>query len=199
MKIMMRMMTTMKKLMLKIQLKANYSNALDIERTIESKVTTKKLPQISWMWLWKLISMQNVSSDSIVNEFYKIVAPNMASWLKSQYEKAKSTPYILELGNLEEQSFVKINDKIYIITNLALDTASCNCYEYQSLNIPCRHLFYARMNQNLSLFNLNMVHDRHKINLLMQPFEESNVNLVSTIPNLDSIRSFISSNCILKF
>ncbi len=141
----------------------------------------------------KIISIQNVSSDSIVNEFYKIVAPNMASWLKSQYEKAKSTPCILELGNLEEQSYVKINDKIYIITNLALDTASCNCYEYQSLNIPCRHLFYARMNQNLSLFNLNMVHDRHKINLLIQPLEESNVNYVSTIPNLDSIRSFISS------
>ena len=38
-----------------------------------------------------------------------------------------------------------------------------------------------------------MVHDRHKLNLLMLPLEESNDNFVSTILNLDSIRSFFTS------
>ena len=30
----------------------------------------------------KLISIQNVSNDSIINDFYKIVAPNMAAWMR---------------------------------------------------------------------------------------------------------------------
>ncbi len=30
---------------------------------------------------YKLTSIQNVSNDSIINDFYKIVAPNMTAWL----------------------------------------------------------------------------------------------------------------------
>ena len=44
----------------------------------------------------KIVSITNVSLDSVINEFYKIVAPNMAACLRAQYEKSKSTPFYLK-------------------------------------------------------------------------------------------------------
>jgi hypothetical protein len=141
----------------------------------------------------KLISIQNVSTDSIINDFYKIVAPNMAAWMRDQYEKATTIPYNFESANTEGFSLVKINEKVYTIRDLQLDTASCSCYEYQSLNIPCRHLFFARSNQNVPLFNNNMIHDRHKLNLIRKDVEDTHLNLLSSVPNLENIRSFVTS------
>jgi hypothetical protein len=142
----------------------------------------------------KIVQIQNVSTNSIINEFYKIVAPNMAAWLRDQYEKAKSTPYALDLSGLVVgECYVKINDRSYVIKNFQLDSASCSCYQNQSLGLPCRHIFFAKENQNLPLFNPNMVPDTHKINLLRLEVPERDINLVSSVPDLTSIRSLVTS------
>ena len=96
----------------------------------------------------KIVSITNLSLDSVINEFFKIVAPKMAAWLRAQYEKPKLTPYLLEANTLESQFYVKLDEKTYIIKNLKEDNATCSCYEYGSLELPCRHLFFARKDQN---------------------------------------------------
>jgi hypothetical protein len=141
----------------------------------------------------KIIQIQNVSTNSIINEFYKVVAPNMASWLRDQYEKSKSTPYALELSSLVGEGYVKINDKSYLLKDYHLDSAVCSCYHNQSLGLPCRHLFFAKENQNLPAFNMNMVPDTHKINLSLIEVEDRVINLVSSVPDLTSIRSLVTS------
>ena len=84
---------------------------------------------------------------------------------------------------------MKSDEKKYIIKNLKEDNATCSDYEYGSLELPCRHLFFARKDQNLELFNFNTVNDRHNISLLRAKVTDDEFNVVSSIPNLDSIKS----------
>jgi hypothetical protein len=135
------------------------------------------------------------SAEPIVNEFYKIASENMAHWLKAQYEKSQSTIYQINHESIDNTNYVLLlhDEKKYLVKNYQSDQVSCDCYENLSLNLPCRHIFFVRKWANLSLFNINMVPERHRINRSINNVLKSNVNLIAKIPAFDDHLALITS------
>ncbi len=67
-------------------------------------------------------------------------------------------------------------------------------YMLCALNMPCRHIFFARNYYKLPLFNAGMVADRHKLDIQIEEFECDDVNLITSIENLDNVKSLMTSS-----
>lgn len=141
----------------------------------------------------KTVVLQNSITDPVVNEFFKIVGSKMAHWLNEQYNASKTREYSITDKENSNDLIVKINEKSYTISNVALDSASCTCYENLSLNLPCRHIFFARASNSLQIFNSNMVPDRHKITNELKQVENPRVNMIKSIPDFNDVASLITS------
>ena len=131
------------------------------------------------------------NSCPIIKEFHSLVSSCMAQWLASQY-LARSRPY--EITELNETFTIKLSARVYQISNLREDYVSCTCYAHLSLNMPCRHIFFARNYYTLPLFNAGMVADRHKLKKQIEEFECEDVNLITSIENLDNVKSLVTSS-----
>ena len=88
--------------------------------------------------------------------------------------------------------------KKYYIQDLNQDNATCSCYEQLSLNLPCRHIFFSRIKLELSLFNASMVPKRHQINLEPEFVDFREINLVSSIPDLNNVKSMITTKSMTQ-
>jgi hypothetical protein len=97
-----------------------------------------------------------------------------------------------ELIDIEnsDSCYVKINQKEpYTVNDLSSNMSSCSCYEQQSLNLPCRHIFFAKKTKDLELFNSDMVPSRHRKLVELLQHNSNLTNIVVDIPNINSIES----------
>lgn len=104
--------------------------------------------------------MQSFSSDEYVTNFYKYVSKIMAHWLVGQYHLSSTVAYTVSDSECNTRKLVSHEARTYIVSNLIDSTVNCSCYENSSLNLPCRHIFFARKSANLPLFEQNMVPNR---------------------------------------
>ncbi len=91
-----------------------------------------------------------------------------------------------ELIDIEnsDSCYVKINQKEpYTVNDLSSNMSSCSCYEQQSLNLPCRHIFFAKKTKDLELFNSDMVPSRH---LKLVELLQHNSNLTNIVVDIPS-------------
>jgi hypothetical protein len=110
----------------------------------------------------KKVSCQSTGSlvtDKIFNSFYKSCTPTVASWLIEQYNLTLNKVYTLGEENGKEIK-VLFQDKSYTINNYDLDMCKCSCYQSQSMQLPCRHIFFVRNIKSLEVFSHNMVPKR---------------------------------------
>ncbi|XP_016842759.2 uncharacterized protein LOC107981401 isoform X1 [Nasonia vitripennis] len=76
--------------------------------------------------------------------------------------------YVVEQYNtvsfVEHQACTPINDNEYKSTSATrtkiCTTVSCSCTEYRSMRLPCRHIFFIRMKNNLPLFSPDTYDER---------------------------------------
>jgi hypothetical protein len=126
--------------------------------------------------------------EPIVNEFFKYVSSAIANWLTSQFEKSKQNNYTYDqLKN--EVSSEKNN---YQLTDLNNNLATCSCYENSALSLPCRHLFFARNELALQMFNSDMVPQRHKLKQQLVQANKPSMSLFTKVPNMNTLKSLNS-------
>jgi hypothetical protein len=147
------------------------------------------------------VQMQYGANDSVVNDFYKFASKNMAHWLFGQYRLSSTIGYaISECTENCTKYVVTREDSIYTISNLfsKSENAQCSCYENLSLDLPCRHIFFALKSLNLPIFSQKMVPDRHNNKLDLVAVQDQTVNLISSVPNMNDVRSMIKPNMTEK-
>lgn len=127
----------------------------------------------------------------LVNEFYKFLPRYLGNWLTIEYDKSITENF--SLLRTDNESIVSIKEEKYQISNLNDDNVTCSCYANSSLNLPCRHIFFTRNELKMTLFTEGMIPDRHKLRQGLVQVEDSNLNLVTTIPNIDNVKSFLTS------
>ena len=97
----------------------------------------------------------NSYEDETIREFHKIFTKRMANWLTGQYLASRNRPYNITDIEGSSDKLVTINSNKYRIINLLQESnVKCSCYEQQSLDLPCRHIFFARNHNNLALFSV---------------------------------------------
>jgi hypothetical protein len=93
----------------------------------------------------------------------------VASWLVQQYTIALNEAYNIELTTNEANvnvSFTNANKtKTYMVTNFKECTCKCDCYQSQSMLMPCRHIFFVRFTKGINVFDPEMVPKRLRSNL----------------------------------
>lgn len=60
----------------------------------------------------------------------------------------------------ETNAILTKSSKVRIVFGFASDTPACDCGDNSSMQLPCRHIFYARKVNNLQLFKPTMVDSR---------------------------------------
>lgn len=90
----------------------------------------------------------------------------MAQWLTNEYQLSISKNYkLIETANATASiesydCLVQSNDKEpNKIFNIESNNTKCSCYEQQSIDLPYRHIFFAKSQKSIDLFNADMVPD----------------------------------------
>ena len=88
------------------------------------------------------------STDTVISSFFQHTNKKNAEWLSLQYEQSKINyegkyHYYNEDENIEslESATIKTKTNLHTITDIVSNKPNCSCYEMQTMQLPCRHIF----------------------------------------------------------
>ena len=127
--------------------------------------------------------------------------PTVAPWLVEQYTVALNENYNI-ISCQTNQSNLTITytnskkTKSYLVTDYDLNSCKCSCYKSQSMLLPCRHIFFARISKKLNVFESEMVPKRllASLDVEAQSIKSHTGSSHATIENLNSLTSFENIN-----
>ena len=104
----------------------------------------------------------------------KISVFSIGTSAEAQYSRLL-TPYAAKLvrEQLEKRTKVKIVDGKVTTAETSLD--ECSCKFYQTMKLPCKHIFAFRENSHHSLFEEGLTHSRWRLSYYKNSYEVFNV------------------------
>jgi hypothetical protein len=142
-------------------------------------------------------------NDPIINKFFDFTNKKNAEWLSLQFELSKLNYEVnyfysdaTETIDQLQSATIKTKNNIYTIKNITTNTPSCSCYQMQTMNLPCRHIFKCRSDMKLKIFEPEMIKNKSNNDEMIEVDASSDSETVKTICNLNTHKK--SNNLTVK-
>ncbi|RNA04707.1 FAR1-RELATED SEQUENCE 3 [Brachionus plicatilis] len=119
--------------------------------------------------VYKQMTTYTINNKKYNDETYGLInrqcTPFAAKIVTEQYELSKENTYKLEKSD-SKITLISTKNTYEVIFNTSEELYVCNCYDFSTYNLPCRHILFVRKSKDIPNIEPNMINERWKNKLL---------------------------------
>ncbi|RNA01430.1 zinc finger SWIM domain-containing 1-like, partial [Brachionus plicatilis] len=142
-------------------------NVVGIFRMVE--FLSKKYAEKEWNQRTKIIIDRSAKNDPFIEQIYRKFTPYAADIVKEAYNLANKAVYKIEYN---EPNAALISSKNSSTVYDYLNNPQCDCFDFGSTLLPCRHVIFIRKTSKVQIIVEKMINQRWANRLYVNPVNE---------------------------